>query len=90
MSHLTIEESKSLFKQFGGKETNTGSVEAQIALFTKRIEHISNHLQTKRKDHSSRRSLLKMVGQRKRLLQYLAKKDLEGYRALIKELNIRK
>ena len=90
MSHLTIEESQSLFKQFGGKETNTGSVEGQIALFTKRIEHISNHLQTNRKDHSSRRSLLKMVGQRKRLLQYLAKRDLEGYRSLIKELNIRK
>lgn len=90
MSHLTTEQTQSLFKQFGGKETNTGSVEGQIALLTRRIEHISNHLQTNRKDHSSRRSLLKMVGQRKRLLQYLAKRDLEGYRSLIQELNIRK
>lgn len=87
---MTTEKTKTIFKEFGGSETNTGSVEGQIALFTTRIQEISDHLQTHKKDHASRRALLKMVGQRKRLLQYLSKRDLEGYRALIQKLNLRK
>lgn len=90
MSQVTIAEKQDLFKTYGGSETNTGSIEGQIALFTKRIEHISGHLKDNRKDHSSRRALLKLVGKRKRLLQYLAKRDLDGYRSLIQQLNIRK
>ena len=87
---VTSEVKKNLFKQYGGAESNTGSTTAQIALFTERINHISGHLETNKLDHSSTRSLVKMVGQRKRLLNYLMKKDLNGYRTLIAKLNIRK
>jgi small subunit ribosomal protein S15 len=87
---LTKEHNKQIFKEFGGNETNTGSTEGQIALFTERINHISGHLKTNKKDHSSTLSLLKMVGKRRRLLNYLAKQDLNGYRALIEKLKIRK
>ena len=87
---VTSEVKKSLFNQYGGAEKNTGSTTAQIALFTERINHISGHLETNKLDHSSTRSLVKMVGQRKRLLNYLMKKDLNGYRTLIAKLNIRK
>ncbi len=90
MSTLSAEQKKNLFAQYGGNETNTGSIEGQIAMFTQRIQDISNHLQTNKKDHASRRSLLKLVGKRKRLLQYLSKHNLEGYRALIQQLNLRK
>jgi small subunit ribosomal protein S15 len=81
---------KNLFKQYGGSEKNTGSTEAQIALFTERINHISEHLSTNKLDHSNTRSLIKMVGQRRKLLNYLMKKDLNGYRQLIEKLKIRK
>ncbi|MFN8277962.1 MAG: 30S ribosomal protein S15 [Chitinophagales bacterium] len=87
---LTKESKQNLFNTFGGAAKNTGSTEGQIALFTERINHISEHLKTNRKDHSSTRSLLIMVGKRRRLLNYLAKQDLNGYRALIEKLNIRK
>ncbi|MFN8310827.1 MAG: 30S ribosomal protein S15 [Chitinophagales bacterium] len=87
---LTTESKNNLFKTYGGNAKNTGSTEGQIALFTERINHISEHLKTNRKDHSSTRSLLIMVGKRRRLLNYLAKQDLNGYRALIEKLNIRK
>lgn len=87
---LTKESKQNLFHTFGGAAKNTGSTEGQIALFTERINHISEHLKTNRKDHSSTRSLLIMVGKRRRLLNYLAKQDLNGYRALIEKLNIRK
>lgn len=90
MSTLTAEDKKSIFKEYGGSENNTGSVEGQIALITQRITLISDHLKNNKKDHASRRSLLKLVGQRKRLLSYLSKRDLEGYRALIQKLNLRK
>ncbi len=90
MSTLSADQKKNLFAQYGGNETNTGSIEGQIALFTQRIQDISNHLQSNKKDHASRRSLLKLVGKRKRLLQYLSKHNLEGYRALIQQLNLRK
>ena len=87
---VTSEVKKNLFKQYGGAEKNTGSTTAQIALFTERINHISGHLGTNKLDHSSTRSLVTMVGKRKRLLNYLMKKDLTGYRELIAKLNIRK
>lgn len=88
--NLTTQQKQEIFKTHGGSETNTGSVEGQIALFTARINHISNHLRTNKKDASSTRALLKMVGRRKRLLKYLAKKDIVKYRALLETLKIRK
>ena len=90
MSHLTLEKKTSIFTTFGGKATNTGSIEGQIALLTERINHISNHLKGNKKDFSSQRGLMMMVGQRKRLLTYLQKNNLQGYRALIEKLGLRK
>ena len=87
---LTAEQKKEVFKQYGGDEKNTGSVRSQVALLTKRINDLSEHLKTNKKDHSTRRSLLKKVGQRKRLLAYLAGKDITEYRKLIEELGLRK
>ena len=69
---------------------DTGSPQVQVALLTKRIEQLTEHLRTHRKDHHSRRGLLKLVGKRRRLLNYLQKRDLEGYRALIQELGLRR
>ncbi|MEX0811131.1 MAG: 30S ribosomal protein S15 [Chitinophagales bacterium] len=87
---ITAEKKKEIFKKFGANEKDTGSTKAQITLFTERIKEITGHLKNNKKDFSSTRSLINMVGKRKKLLKYLAKKDLEGYRALIKELNLRK
>ncbi len=89
-NYLTKEKMQEIFKEYGGSATNTGSTEGQIALFTFKIAQLSEHLKTNKKDHSCRRSLLKMVGKRRSLLKYLAKKDLNGYRALIAKLGIRK
>lgn len=88
--HLTTERKATIFTNFGGKASNTGSIEGQVALLTERINHISNHLKTNRKDFSSQRGLMMMVGQRKRLLTYLSKHNLSGYRALIEKLGLRK
>ena len=71
-------------------ETDTGSPEVQVALLTERINHLNEHLKINKKDHHSRRGLLKMVGQRRNLLAYLKKNDLEGYRSLIQKLGLRK
>ncbi|GAA0556236.1 30S ribosomal protein S15 [Chitinophaga japonensis] len=90
MSYLTVEKKANIFKEFGGSEKNTGSIEAQIALLTLRITSISDHMKQNKKDFSSNRGLMKMVGQRKRLLSYLAKTDLSGYRALLEKLGLRK
>lgn len=92
MANATIAAKKAeIFKTYGGSEKNTGSVEAQIALLTERIQHISAHVKNgNKKDYSSNRGLLKMVGQRKRLLKYLSDKDIEGYRTLIGKLGLRK
>ncbi|AVQ20138.1 MULTISPECIES: 30S ribosomal protein S15 [Fusobacterium] len=79
-----------IIKEFGKFEGDTGSTEVQIALLTEKINHLTEHLRTHKKDFHSRLGLLKMVGQRKRLLAYLTKKDLEGYRSLIARLGIRK
>ena len=87
---LTKEKKKEIFKEYGGSETNTGSTEGQIAMLTHRIDHISGHLRGHRKDHSTTRSLFKMVGQRKRLLKYLAHKDIMKYRSMLEKLDLRK
>ncbi len=90
MSVLTKERKKEIFAKFGGNEKNTGSVEAQIAMLTERILHISSHMQKNKKDFNSNRGLIQLVGQRKSLLSYLQKTNLEGYRTLISTLGLRK
>lgn len=89
-TYLTKETKEDIFKEYGGNTFNSGSTEAQVALFTFRINHLSQHLRENKKDHSCRRSLLTMVGKRKKLLRYLAKKDISEYRSLIEKLGIRK
>lgn len=88
--YLTKEKRAEIFKEFGGSETNSGSTEAQIALFTYRIQELSKHLQNNHKDASCRRRLLELVGKRKSLLRYLSNKDITKYRALIEKLGLRK
>jgi small subunit ribosomal protein S15 len=90
MSYLTAEKKQEIFTKFGESETNTGSTEGQIALFTHRISHLTGHLKTNRKDYSTQRALLRLVGKRRSLLDYLKGRDIEKYRELIKELKIRK
>ncbi|TVQ25870.1 MAG: 30S ribosomal protein S15 [Spirochaetaceae bacterium] len=87
---VTKERKSELVAEFGADAKNTGSTEAQIALLTERIKMLTEHFQTHKKDHASRRGLLKLVGQRRRLLKYLAKTDLDKYRDLIQKLGIRK
>jgi small subunit ribosomal protein S15 len=88
--NITTEEKKEIFSKFGKSDADTGSPEAQVALFTERINRLTDHLKSHKKDHSTRLGLLKLVGKRRRLLNYLMKKDIEGYRKLIQELGIRK
>lgn len=88
--YLTKEKKEEIFNQYGGASGNTGSTEGQIALFTFRIKELSKHLNDNKKDHSCRRTLLTLVGKRKRLLNYLAKKDITKYRSLTDELGIRR
>ena len=88
--YLTPEAKKDLFKKHGKSENDTGSAEGQIALFTKRINHLTEHLKNNRKDFNTERSLVKMVGKRRSLLNYLIKKDVLRYRAIVKELGLRK
>lgn len=90
MPYLTKERKADIFGEFGGKASNTGSIEGQVALLTERINGIAAHMKVNKKDFSSNRGLLKMVGRRKRLLSYLSRTDLEGYRALIAKLGLRK
>lgn len=87
---LIKEKKASIFGEFAGKETNTGSIEGQIALLTERISQIAGHLQQNKKDFSTHRGLMQLVGKRKRLLNYLQKQDLTGYRQLIDKLGLRK
>ena len=87
---LTAETKKEVFKKHNSKEADTGSAEGQIALFTARIAEITKHLNTSKKDLASQRSLVLMVGKRRKLLKYLQTKDIERYRAIIKKLNLRK
>ncbi len=88
--YLTAEVKKGIFEKHGKSEHDNGSPESQIALFTLRIKHLTDHLKENKKDNATRRSLVLLVGKRRRLLDYLKKKDIERYRAIIKELNIRK
>ncbi|MEC9488883.1 MAG: 30S ribosomal protein S15 [Halanaerobium sp.] len=87
---LTKEKKQDIIDEFGRKEDDTGSPEVQIALLTERINQLTDHLRTHKKDFHSRRGLLKMVGKRKKLLRYLQKKDIESYRELIERLGIRR
>ena len=88
---MTTKERKAeIIKEYGRSEGDTGSPEVQVALLTERIRDLTEHLKVNKKDHHSRRGLLMMVGQRRSMLQYFQKKNLEGYRELIKKLGIRK
>jgi small subunit ribosomal protein S15 len=87
---LTQERKQELVSKFGDGESDTGKAEVQIALMTDRINDLNQHLRAHRKDHHSRRGLLMLVGRRRRLLNYLQRSDLERYRALIRELGLRK
>ena len=87
---MTKEEKQEIIKKFGKGENDSGKSEVQIALLTKRINDLTAHFNAHKKDHHSRRGLMMMVGRRRRLLDYLTAKDIERYRTIIKELNIRK
>jgi small subunit ribosomal protein S15 len=87
---LTPEMKKEIIGRFQLSEKDTGSPEVQIALLSNRIQYLTDHFKVHKKDHHSRRGLLKLVGQRRRLLNYLKKRDVERYRSLIRELGIRK
>jgi small subunit ribosomal protein S15 len=90
MTALTPEEKREIVGRFGSAENDTGATEVQIALLTRRINHLTEHLREHKHDHHSRRGLLMLVGRRRRFLDYLQKKDLEGYRSLIRELGLRR
>ena len=87
---LTVEQKREVIQKFGKNEQDTGSPEVQIALLTQRINHLTDHLREHKHDHHSRRGLLMLVGQRRRLLNYLQAKDLDRYRGLIAELGLRR
>ena len=88
--YLTAEKKQEIFGKYGKSNTDTGSSEGQIALFSYRINHLTQHLKSNKKDYSTERSLTMLVGKRRRLLDYLKAKDIMRYRAIIKELGIRK
>ncbi len=88
--HLTKEEKQGIFEKYGKSNSDTGSPESQIALFSNRINHLTEHMKSNRKDFGTEHALKRMVGKRRRMLDYLKDKDIEKYRALIKELGIRK
>tara|TARA_B100001173_G_scaffold218755_1_gene189208 strand:+ start:482 stop:751 length:270 start_codon:yes stop_codon:yes gene_type:complete len=88
--YLSKENKKEIFKEHGKSDSDTGSAEGQIALFTARINHLTEHLKNNRKDFNTERSLVMMVGKRKSLLSYLKSKDISRYREIIKKLNLRK
>lgn len=87
---LTKERKEDIVKNFGKSEKDTGNSDVQVALLTERINHLTEHLKENKKDHHTRYGLLKLVGQRRSLLDYVANNDIERYRALIKKLNLRK
>lgn len=88
--YLTSEKKQEIFAKFGKSATDSGTSEGQIALFTERINHLTEHLKEHKKDFRTKRALLKLVGKRRGLLQYLKKKDIERYRTILKELDLRK
>jgi small subunit ribosomal protein S15 len=87
---LTAEAKRDIVARYGRGDADTGSTEVQVALLTARINHLTEHLRDHQHDHHSRRGLLMLVGRRRRFLNYLQKKDLEGYRSLIRELGLRR
>jgi small subunit ribosomal protein S15 len=87
--YLDSSKKKDIFKNFGKGESDTGSAEGQIALFSHRIKHLTDHLKSNKKDFNTQRSLIRLVGKRRDQLDYLKNKDIERYRAIIKKLNIR-
>mgnify|MGYP003959847765 CR=1 FL=1 len=87
---LTAEDKQEIVKKYGKDENDTGSTKVQVALLTARITYLTNHFKTHKHDHHSRRGLMKLVGSRRRLLNYLQSKDIEEYRGFIKELGLRK
>ncbi len=90
MNYLSPEKKQELFGQYGASNTDTGSAESQIALFSYRIAHLTQHLKSNKHDFGTQRSLLRLVGKRRSLLAYLKRVDIERYRAIIKALNLRK
>lgn len=88
--YIDTEKKKEIFKKHGGSETNTGSAEGQIALFTHRISHLTEHLKKNRKDYGTQRALQLLVGKRRSLLDYLKEKEIERYRSIVKELGLRR
>lgn len=88
--YLTKETKEEIFEKYGKGKNDTGSAEGQIALFTHRINHLTGHLKNNRKDFNTERSLVMLVGKRRSLLDYLTKKDITRYRAIVKELGLRK
>ena len=90
MAYLTAEKKQELFGQYGKSNTDTGSPESQIALFSYRIAHLTEHLKNKRHDFGTQRAMLRMIGKRRQLLEYLKEVDIERYRAIVKKLNLRK
>ena len=87
---ITPEEKKEIYAKYGKGEGDTGNTEAQIAVFTKRISALTEHLKSNRKDYNAQRSLIIMVGKRRKLLNYLKQIDIERYRAIVKDLGLRK
>jgi small subunit ribosomal protein S15 len=88
--YLTKEAKSEIFKEHGGNAMNTGGAESQIALFTKRIDHLTGHLKKNKKDHGTETALMALVGKRKQLLNYLRTHDIERYRAILQKLGLRK
>jgi small subunit ribosomal protein S15 len=88
--HLTSDKKKEIFAQYGESAVDTGSPEGQVAMFTQRITHLTEHLKENKKDRATRRSLVALVGKRRSLLEYLKENDIERYRAIVKNLGIRK
>lgn len=88
--YLTAEKKREIFKKYGQSESDTGSPEGQIALFTHRINHLTDHLKRNRKDFGTEKALVDLVGKRRRILNYLKAKDIERYRKIIADLGIRK
>lgn len=90
MEKVSADVKKTIFAEYGGKESNTGSVESQVALFTARIKYLTEHVKKNKKDYSNTKALTTMVGKRRKLLKYMANKDIVAYRELIKKLGLRR
>jgi small subunit ribosomal protein S15 len=88
--YLSPEVKQQIFAEYGNNATDTGSAESQVALFTHRIKHLTEHLKQNKKDLSTKRSLINLVGKRRKMLEYLKREDIERYRAIIKKLGLRK